>query len=211
MLPAIELAAVVSAAIYGILRANRQGFDAVGVIAIAFATAFGGGTLRDLFLDRHPLFWIEHAHYVTVVVGLALLGAMAPRGVDWLAPRLAIPDALGLGLFSIVGASAALEAGTSLLIASLLGVVTGTFGGVIADVICNEVPNLFRRSPLYATCAFVGAWVYLLLALAGEPDVGGILGVSATVALRLMALRWDWQVPIRSGETRRVTINDPKP
>jgi uncharacterized membrane protein YeiH len=203
MLDTIEFAAVVASAIYGVLRAARKQLDVVGMVTLAFAVAFGGGTLRDLFLDRHPLFWIANAHYPVIVFALGVVGSVLPRHVARVERLLAIPDALGLGLFAVVGAGFALEAETSLFVASVLGVVTGTFGGVIGDVICNEIPSLFRSSPLYATCAFVGAWTYLLLGLTAWPQAVAVTGgIVVTVLMRLAALRWDIRIPSRESEVR---------
>jgi uncharacterized membrane protein YeiH len=203
MLDTIEFAAVVASAIYGVLRAARKQLDVVGMVTLAFAVAFGGGTLRDLFLDRHPLFWIANAHYPVIVFVLGVVGSVLPRHVARVERLLAIPDALGLGLFAVVGAGFALEAETSLFVASVLGVVTGTFGGVIGDVICNEIPSLFRSSPLYATCAFVGAWTYLLLGLTAWPQAVAVTGgIVVTVLMRLAALRWDIRIPSRESEVR---------
>ncbi|QDV66557.1 hypothetical protein Poly24_02440 [Rosistilla carotiformis] len=129
MLQPIEFAAVVASAVYGVLLARRHDMDFVGVFSLAFIVAFGGGTLRDLFLDRHPLFWIQEDHYPVVVFAIALAAYGVRRIPDRTESILSIPDALGLGLFSIAGASAAIEAGTSYFIASLLGAVTGTFLG----------------------------------------------------------------------------------
>ena len=109
---------------------------------------------------------------------------------------LGLPDAIGMGLFSITGAGYALESGTSLFIAAILAVVTGTFGGVIGDIICNEIPSLFRPAPIYATCSFVGAWVFLLLEQAAVDHTASVLaGVSVIVALRLVALKWNLSLP----------------
>lgn len=162
MVQLIELLAVISSATFGVLLARRNRLDFVGVLSLALIVAFGGGTLRDLLLDRHPLFWIKHAQYPVIVFVLALVTSFVRRLPASVNKVLYLPDALGLGLFSIVGADYALEAGTSWFVAALLGVVTGTFGGVIGDVICNEVPSLFHSAPLYATCSFVGCWLYIL-------------------------------------------------
>ncbi|MFT6620464.1 MAG: putative membrane protein YeiH, partial [Limisphaerales bacterium] len=156
MLHLIEFGAVISFGLFGILLARKNRLDFIGVFTVAFITAFAGGTLRDLFLDRHPLFWIANDHYAVTVFCLALGSILIPAREVPVERWLQLPDALGLGLFAIVGANHALEAGTSLFIASLMGVVTGTAGGAISDVICNEVPRLFKATPLYATCAFAG-------------------------------------------------------
>jgi uncharacterized membrane protein YeiH len=134
---------------------------------------------------------------IELMAVIALVTSFFPRLHGGLGKVLYLPDALGLGLFSIVGAGFAMESGTTLFVAALLGVVTGTFGGVIADVICNEVPSLFRSAPLYATCSFIGCWVYLALArwtALGEPVVL-TAGVVTVVVLRLMALKWNWRLP----------------
>lgn len=195
----LELIAVVASAAYGILRARQKEMDLVGVFSVAFITSFGGGTLRDLFLDRNPLFWIRHDEYPVIVFVLALGTSLIRRLPRRLEAALNIPDALGLGLFSIVGTGHALEAGTSLFVASLFGVVTGTFGGVMADVVCNEVPRLFRPAPLYATCAFSGAWVFLLLRpLPLGPGIAEIAGIAVTVLFRLAAVRWGLRLPVHT-------------
>ena len=193
MVPLIEYAAVVSAAIYAVGLAARHGMDPVGTLATAFAVSFGGGTLRDLFLDRHPLFWVANERYVAVVLAIGLAGCLAPRAAFRLERWITVPDALGLGLFAVAGTAVARAQGAGPVVSALLGVVTGTFGGVIGDVICNRVPSLFRPAPLYATCAFAGAWCYLGAVAAGaDPAAAQPAAVAAVVALRLIAVRRDW-------------------
>lgn len=192
----IELIAVIAGAIYGVLLARRHQMDFVGVFSIAFICAFGGGTLRDLLLDRHPLFWIRAEHYPIIVFGLALGISFVRKIPAWVEPVVDVADALGLGLFSVMGATAALEQGTSLFIASLLGVVTGTFGGVIGDVVCNKVPSLFRTAPLYATCAFAGCWLlFSLQRLNISADIAIWTSVFVIVLIRLLAIRFQWRLP----------------
>ena len=196
MLQWIELLAVIAAGTFGVLLARRKGMDFVGVFSVAFITAFGGGTLRDLFLDRHPLFWIQNDHYPVIVFGLALATSLIRPLPAFVEKSLYFPDALGLGLFSVVGAGYAIESHTSLFIASLLGTVTGTFGGVIGEVVCNEVPSLFRSAPLYATCSFAGCWVYLLLRMLPTGQSVAIwTGIVTIVAFRLAAIHWNITLP----------------
>lgn len=203
----VEFAAVVSAAIYGVLLGSRKGMDFVGLFAMAFCVAFGGGTLRDLFLDRTPLFWIERPHYPVVVFAVALIGAVLPRFPAAAERWLTIPDAMGLGLFAVVGADFALQANVPLFPAAILATITGTFGGVIAETISNEIPSLFRPStPLYATCAFLAAWVYFgLVAVEAPPAACYFLAATFAVALRLAAVRWDIRLARRrdGNRTRR--------
>jgi len=204
LLEVIEFTAVVASALFGILLARKKQLDFVGVFSVAFVVAFGGGTLRDLFLDRHPLFWIDQGHYPVVVFVLALVGSALGRFFPARTERfLCIPDALGLGLFSILGVSFAQQADVSFFVASLLGVITGTFGGVMGDVICNEIPSLFRSAPLYATCSFAGCWVYLLLTIADVRDDVAVWGGVATVVVsRLVSVRWNLRLPTPKAESR---------
>jgi uncharacterized membrane protein YeiH len=196
MLQTIELLAVITSAIFGALLARRSRLDFVGVFSISFIMAFGGGTLRDLLLDRHPMFWVKFAHYPVVVFGIALVMCLPKRVPKVVLKLLHIPDAIGLGLFSVVGSGYAMEMGVPLMLAPLFGVITGTFGGVIGDVVCNEVPSLFRVSPLYATCSFVGCIVYLA-ALTFQPNemVAAVTGVLTVVLLRFAALKWNLHLP----------------
>ena len=192
----IEFLAVVVSALFGVLLAVRKEMDAAGVIAVALIVAFGGGTLRDLLLDRNPLFWIERPHYPLIVFGIGLAASVASHWVVKVERWLLIPDALGMGLFTVVGARYALDSHTSLFLASLFGVITGTFGGVLGDVVCNEVPSLFRPAPLNATCAFAGAWVFLFLH--GMPLPPGVASASGTLFIllfRLLAVRFHWSLP----------------
>ncbi|MEO0445159.1 MAG: trimeric intracellular cation channel family protein [Verrucomicrobiota bacterium] len=192
----IEFLAVVVSAIYGVLLATRQGMDVVGVFTVACAVAFGGGTLRDLFLDRQPLFWIAQPHYPVAVFAIALLSGPIMRMIRRIKPLLLLPDAVGMALFTMVGTSIAIEAGTTWFLAAILGTITGTFGGVLGDIICNQIPTLFRPAPLNATCAFSGAWSWLIARHAGLPEPYAIfLGLLLIVALRLASVRWNWQFP----------------
>ncbi|MGK0185729.1 MAG: putative membrane protein YeiH [Verrucomicrobiales bacterium] len=171
--------------------------DATGLFAVAFAMAFGGGTVRDLCLDRHPLFWIENSHYTIIVFVIALAAALAPGLVGKFERFLILPDAIGMGLFTVAGADIALNSGTSMFLAVLFGVITGTLGGVLADIICNEIPVLFRPgTPLCATCCFAGGWAFVLAMKVGIPHPYAlILGSCTVVAARLGAIRWRIALP----------------
>ncbi len=195
--------AVVVSAIYGILLAARKGMDVMGVFTVAFAVAFGGGTLRDLFLDRQPLFWIGKAHYPVIVFGLAVFSGPILRHIGRIRPLLPLPDALGMALFTLIGTTYAMEAGTSAFVAVMLGVITGTFGGVVGDLLCNQIPTLFVPSPLNATCSFAGAWIYYGLHQTAVPErVTLVTSLLVIVLFRLAALKWNWAFPaIREPST----------
>ena len=196
MFEIIELTAVVTAAVYGILQARSARMDVLGVFTVAFATAFGGGTLRDLFLDRHPLFWIAKPHYTMIVFAMAVVSCLFRRLPVAYKKLLYLPDALGLGLFSVVGVQYALEQKTGYFIAALMGVITGTFGGVISDILCVRVPALFKSAPLYATVSFAGCWVFLLLLhFQVAHNVAALVGIAAIVLFRGIALYWNLCLP----------------
>lgn len=203
MIPTIEFAAVVASALYGILRGLRAGFDLVGLVSVSAAVAFGGGTLRDLFLDRRPLFWVEREELLWVVFGLSLVGACVPRIVVRVERFLLLPDALGLGLFSVAGTAVAVDSGMPPLVAVVMGVITGTFGGVICDIICNEPPSLFHNSPLQATCALLGATSYLIAAEWSQVEwLPQAIGIFAASLLRVLAVWRNWQLPVRECPQR---------
>ena len=178
--------------ISGVIEAKRKEMDLVGAAAVAFITAVGGGTVRDVLLGRYPIFWINDQRYALGIFALAVVSFFSLRTSRLASSAILIPDALGLGLFAVTGASYALAYHTSMAIASLMGVITGIFGGVLRDVVCNEVPAVFARTQLYATCALAGAWAFLLLDRAGaNEDVALPAGVLATFLLRMAALRFD--------------------
>ncbi len=194
----VEFAAVVAFAVYGIIRGAERKMDVVGLFAVAFMAAFGGGTVRDLVLNRQPLFWVENSHYTVVVFWLAVFASFFPRLLVKCEKYLVFPDALGLGLWAIAGTVYAQEAGASPFISVLLGVTTGTFGGVLADIICNKVPTIFRKSNIYATCAFVGGYLYLgLRAIDLAENAAMLISITVTVVLRLLAVRYKIILPQR--------------
>jgi uncharacterized membrane protein YeiH len=180
----------------GVIEAKRKDMDVVGAAAVAFITAVGGGTMRDVLLGRYPIFWIEDQRYALGIFALAVISFYSLRAARLTSSAILVPDALGLGLFTVTGASYAIASHTSLAIASLLGVITGVLGGVLRDVVCNEIPSVFARTQLYATCALAGAWVYLLLGAAGViADVAVPAGALATFLLRMAAVRFDLRLP----------------
>ena len=156
----VELLGVLAFAFTGIIEARKKGMDLVGVYTVSMITAFGGGTIRDLLIGNYPLYWIEHSSYAIMLLGFTvaslLLGAAFYENKQVNNAFEAL-DTLGLGLFSTAGASVAQQAGCDFYISLLLGVVTAVFGGIFRDIDCNEIPKVFHRNELYATCALVGS------------------------------------------------------
>jgi uncharacterized membrane protein YeiH len=195
LLYVIEVTAILVFAYSGLVRARQSGFDLVGVLTIGFVTAFGGGTIRDLLLGNHPLYWIQHWEFLVLIMLLLPVELVLMRfDRDISGGRLLmVIDALGLGLFTASGVGIALSMNTPALPASFIGVVTATFGGVVRDLLCNQKPQLFLPTePLYATCAFVGAWAYIaLVKLSIAPTSAIIACIGIVFVLRLLAIRFD--------------------
>ena len=161
LLTIVEAMATIAFALSGLLEAARKRLDAVGVCVVAGLAAFGGGTLRDVLLDRRPFFWVEHAAWLWALLALCI-AAMALLRVRHFEPTqraMQWPDALGLGLFSAGGTQLALGQGLPAIVAVLMGVITAVFGGVLRDIVCNEIPSAFHDHRPYAICAFIGGWV----------------------------------------------------
>lgn len=195
----IDLAGVAVFAISGVLAAGRKGLDLLGVAVIAVVTAIGGGTLRDVLLDRHPIFWIANPTYLWVILAATVVTLGYVR--LWIASRraLLIADALGLAFFTIGGVEIAQQAGHTDLIAVLMGTITGVAGGVIRDVLLGEIPLIFRPGRLYATAAIVGAALYVLLAGHGVArEAAALAGMGVIAALRLGAIYWRLELPVVS-------------
>ncbi len=187
--------AVSASALSGVLDARKYEMDVVGATTVAFVTAFGGGTLRDVMLGRTPIFWLRDPWLSIVVFGISILSFYL---INQISDRLLlIPDALGLGFFSILGATYALQLNLSLLSASLMGVVTGIFGGILRDVLCNKIPLVFRRdTELYATCSFLGTWVYIILNHIGvDTSIATWCGTFTVFGLRVLAVRFRLTLP----------------
>ena len=180
----------------GVLAARTRELDLLGVIVIAAMTAIGGGTLRDVLLQRYPIFWISDVRYVIVIVASALLTVAYVRVRPAPGNALLVADAFGLALFALSGAQVAETAGCRPIIVVLMGTMTGVAGGVLRDVITAQVPLILRRD-IYATAAIAGVALYLLLQTFGlERSRAFAAGMVVVVALRLLAIRWSLQLPI---------------
>ena len=181
------------------LKAAEKRVDLVGTSALALATAFGGGTLRDVLLERRPFFWVSYQEYVVATLLLSVAFVYSRRAFDLARAfdrRSVLVDALGLALFSLTGVRAGLEAGLSFLPASFMGVVTGTFGGVIRDILVNEIPVIFRPGALYAVPSLLGCWIYLgAVALGASAPLAALAAVVTTVGLRLASVRRGFGLP----------------
>ena len=196
-LVAFEAIGVLAFALSGIIEAARKNFDLVGVVMVGAIAAFGGGTLRDVLLDRRPFFWVEQEYWVWILIaaGLALPFFFRARHIEFTERAMLIPDAFGLGIFAAGGTHIALQVGQSPLIAVLMGVITAVVGGVLRDVLVNEVPRAFHDHQPYAVVAFLGGWLVVLLSYLRTPEyVDVLLAAIAVVVIRLLAVKFRWEL-----------------
>lgn len=195
----VGLAAVAVNALTGVLDAGRKQMDLVGVVMVGTATGLGGGTVRDILLQR-PVFWLSDQIYLIVAVATTLIIFFAVRGLRLPQQLFLIPDAIGLALFTVVGTQISLQAGAPWLAASLLGVITGVVGGVVRDVLCNEVPLIFVRGELYATAAWIGALALIgLQSLGVSAIIAAWAGMATVLAVRLAAMAFKITLPTYSS------------
>ncbi len=194
ILAVMEAIAVLSSAISGFAEARKQHLDPVGAFVLAFATAFGGGTLRDVLLDHRPFYWVQHQWYTVIILVFSLSTAGVLRLVSRVATErvLLIADAIGLGFFSASGTSLALQTDMSALMSVMMGVITGVGGGMIRDILCNEVPLVLRDTRPYAVCAFIGGWIYIALTYVDlDPLYALSIGALSVIVVRLTTLAFD--------------------
>ena len=194
----VELLATAAFALSGLMKAARKKLDAVGVCVVAFLAAFGGGTLRDLLLDQRPFFWVQHTEILWGVLALCVFAMvfMRQRHFEVTEKTILWPDALGLGLFTATGVHLALQSLMPPVVAVLMGLIKGVFGGVLRDMVCNEIPTAFKDHRPYAVCSFAGGWTYVALWMADTAGWIAILGcLFVTVGLRALALWRNWQLP----------------
>ncbi|MES2721021.1 MAG: trimeric intracellular cation channel family protein [Pseudomonadota bacterium] len=191
----LDLAGIAVFAASGALAAVMAGLDLLGVIIIAAVTAIGGGTLRDLLLNRHPVFWIQDSSSLIVIVCSAVFTVVWIHLLPVPLNALLVADAFGLALFAMSGARLALQAHCNAMVIVLMGTLTGVGGGIIRDILTNQVPFILRQD-IYATAAIAGITAHLLLCRAKVPEhISFVLCVFVIVALRLFAFTFDLQLP----------------
>ncbi|RBA28177.1 trimeric intracellular cation channel family protein [Flavobacterium tibetense] len=183
-------------AISGALTAMYKKLDLFGVYCIAFVTALGGGTIRDVMIGRTPVGWMLDIDYVFIITLGFLLSLIFNRYLERLRISLLLFDTIGLGVFTLIGLEKGLEFGLSPVICVILGTLTATFGGVVRDILCNEIPVLFRKE-IYATLCIAGGILFFLLQEFAIPKE--IISASVAVfiiTLRLVAYKYNWSLPI---------------
>ncbi|MBL8597096.1 MAG: trimeric intracellular cation channel family protein [Devosia sp.] len=195
MLHVIFVVAIAAEAMTAALAAGRRRMDWFGVCVLAVVTALGGGTMRDTLLGHYPLSWVADPSLLLIASGAALVTIALARFMETLRWPFLILDALGLVVFTIIGCNVAIEMGQSPVIVIVAGMITGIAGGILRDVLCNDIPLVFSGE-LYATVSIVTGAIYYLGVIAGYPaDVVTILAIVLGFTLRVLAILFNWSMP----------------
>lgn len=191
----LDMVGVIACAIAGTLLAQHKGLDISGCILVSMVNAIGGGTLRDMALDRHPLFWMTDLNYVIVITATSLILQIFFHLYHKIDNALKFFDAIGLAAFSVIGFKIALTQGMSPLVAIMMGVWTAIIGGMLRDIICNEIPLVLQRE-IYITASIAGSVTYLCLQYLGvSAGINEFIMLFVIFAVRMLALKFDWHLP----------------
>ena len=183
-------------AVTGALKARTHKMDIFGAVVLAFATAYGGGTVRDLLIGIKPVNWINDYLALGLVLGAVVIVFLFNTNVSKFRRTIFFTDAIGIGMFTAAGIEISLGAGLNDGYAVIMGVITATFGGLIADILSNEVPNLLRRGELYATACLAGGLVYIIFEKVGlQKNINLFICIMIVVGLRILSKRKRLQLP----------------
>ncbi len=191
----IDYAGAFAFAISGIRMASAKKFDWFGAFIVGMVTAVGGGTMRDIMLGQNPFWMTQYIYFV--ITGLALLSFICfHRFINRISSTIFLFDTIGLALFTVVGFQKTLDAGFSFWVANVMGIFTGAAGGVIRDILINNVPLIFRKD-IYALACFVGGLIYTLCLLLSAPLwLAQASCALSVIIMRVLAVRFHWQLPI---------------
>ncbi|OEY65329.1 trimeric intracellular cation channel family protein [Marinobacter sp. X15-166B] len=196
MLTYIFMIAITAEAMSGALAAGRRNMDMFGVALIAFITALGGGTVRDVVLGNFPVTWTQHPSYIYLTIGAGLATMLVARFMKHLHQLFLIVDGMGLIAFTIIGCNVALNLDYDTPVVVMAGITTGIFGGILRDLMCNRTPQVLRHE-LYASISLLVALLYLCLLERGvDHDINLLASFSVGVGLRMVAIRWHLSLPV---------------
>ena len=202
MLTFIYLVAISAEAMSGALAAGRRSMDIFGVAVVAFVTALGGGTVRDLILGHYPIGWTQHPPYIYLVIGAGLLTIVVAPYMHRLKRTFLVLDALGLVAFSLIGCDVALQMNYPVAVVIMAGMITGIFGGILRDVLCAQVPVVFQRE-IYAIVSLAVCGLFLALrALGVDQEINTVISFAAGLSLRLAAIYFSWSLPTFAYDRR---------
>lgn len=191
----LDLLGTVAFAISGALAAMNRKMDLFGIFIIAFVTAIGGGTVRDILIGNTPVTWMDHIIYIYVIGIATIMAIIFRKKIDHLKKSLFLFDTIGLGIFTIIGVETGIQNNLDPIISIALGVMTGTFGGVIRDILCNEIPVIFRKE-IYATACLIGGLVFIILHKLGvESEIIYIVTSLIVISIRLVVVKFKISLP----------------
>jgi len=191
---AMEIIGTFAFAVAGSFAAMEKGLDVFGLLVLAFVTSIGGGTIRDLLLGITPVSWLSDSRTISIILVAALLSLLFTKHLSQLSKFLKIFDALGLGFFTLVGMNKALQFDLSPGVCIALATITGCFGGVLRDVLINNIPLVFRKE-IYASASIVGGTIYYFLQLQFAQEMAFVLSFIVIVLIRLLAIYYNWSLP----------------
>ncbi|WP_048648848.1 trimeric intracellular cation channel family protein [Nitratireductor soli] len=187
--------AIIVEAMTAALAAGRRQMDWIGVSLLGCITALGGGSMRDVLLDHHPLSWEANPYLLLITAGAALATIAIARHIHHLRRLFLLLDAAGLVVFTVIGCNVAMALDKPFIVVIASGMITGCVGGVLRDILCNEIPLLFRAE-LYATVAILTGLIYWTGQMAGlHHDIALVIALAFGLSLRLLALRFGWSMP----------------
>ena len=191
----IDILGTIAFAISGVLVALNKRMDAFGILIIAFVTAVGGGTLRDILIGETPVSWMKDMTFIYVVI-LSTIFAVAFRSkIDYLRKSLLLFDTIGIGLYTVVGVEKGISAGLHPIICVFLGTMSACFGGVIRDILCNEIPVIFRKEVYATACILGGATYFLVIKLPIASNFVFVIADAVVITVRLIAVRFKVSLP----------------
>lgn len=191
----LDILGTIAFAISGVLVAFHKRMDLFGILIIAFVTAVGGGTLRDLLIGNSPVSWMRDMNYTYAILGSAIFAIVFRSKINYLRTSLLLFDTIGIGLYTVVGIEKGLSADLHPIICIALGTMTASFGGVLRDILCNEIPVIFRKE-IYATACILGGATYFILHMfAIKSDYIFVIAGAVVIAVRLLAVRFKIALP----------------
>lgn len=191
----LDILGTIAFAISGALSAMNRRLDLFGIFIIAFVTAIGGGTLRDILIGSTPVMWMENIVYIYLIGVVTVLAIIFRNKLNYLKKSLFLFDTIGLGVFTITGVETGIQNNLDPIVSVALGAMTGTFGGVIRDILCNEIPVIFRKE-IYATACLIGALAYVTLYDMGvNADIIYVVTSSIVISIRIIVVKYHISLP----------------
>ena len=190
----IEVLGTIAFALSGVFSAMQKRLDAFGVLIIGFVTATGGGTIRDVLIGYTPVSWMRDPFIPILIALTAIIAIFFKKYIKTFKLTFFLMDAVGLGLFTLIGIEKGIVAGLDKSICIILGTITGSFGGVLRDVLLNNVPQIFKKE-IYATACIVGGSVYFVLISFLDQDLAQVIAVTIVVGIRIVAVKYNLSIP----------------